>query len=139
MKYKTLIIEKKEYVYLKRILNLSGYSEDIEIQKSLHRLNEEIKTAQVLDDEQMPEDIIRFNSKITVESESGWKKTIQIVTPNKRSAAESKISILTPMGAALFGYSEGDEVEWDFPGGKQKLKLKKVEKDLEQRDFEVSI
>jgi regulator of nucleoside diphosphate kinase len=27
------------------------------------------------------------------------------------------------MGAALFGYSEGDSIEWDFPSGKQKLRI----------------
>jgi len=35
MKYGSLILEKKEYVYLKRILNGSSYAGDLTIQSSL--------------------------------------------------------------------------------------------------------
>jgi regulator of nucleoside diphosphate kinase len=123
MKYGSLILEKKEYVYIKRILNISGYAEDFETQKSLQRLSKELKNALIVNEADMPEDVIRFNSRIMVNSEKGWKKTIQLVIPPDRDAKQDKISILTPMGAALFGYSEGDAIEWDFPSGEQKLKI----------------
>ena len=123
MKYGSLILEKKEYVYIKRILNISGYAEDFETQKSLQRLSKELKNDLIVNEADMPEDVIRFNSRIMVNSEKGWKKTIQLVIPPDRDAKQDKISILTPMGAALFGYSEGDAIEWDFPSGEQKLKI----------------
>jgi regulator of nucleoside diphosphate kinase len=126
MKYGSLILEKKEYVYIKRILNISGYAEDFETQKSLQRLSKELKNAQIVNEADMPEDVIRFNSKIMVISENGWEKAIQLVIPPDRDAKQNKISILTPMGAALFGYSEGDAIEWDFPSGEQKLKIIRV-------------
>jgi len=120
MKYGSLILEKKEYVYI------SGYAEDFETQKSLQRLSKELKNAQIVNEADMPEDVIRFNSKIMVISENGWEKAIQLVIPPDRDAKQNKISILTPMGAALFGYSEGDAIEWDFPSGEQKLKIIRV-------------
>ncbi len=123
MKYGSLILEKKEYVFLKRILNISGYAEDFEIQKSLQRLSDELKNAQIVDEENMPNDVIRFNSKIMVYSETGWEKTLQLVIPSEKDAKQTKISVLTPMGAALFGYSEGDTVVWNFPTGEQKIKI----------------
>ncbi|CAM4094182.1 GreA/GreB family elongation factor [Gillisia hiemivivida] len=123
MKYGSLILEKKEYVYIKRILNISGYAEDFETQKSLQRLIGELKNAQIVNEADMPEDVIRFNSKIMVYSENGWEKVIQLVIPPDKDAKQNKVSFLTPMGAALFGYSEGDSIEWDFPSGKQKLKI----------------
>jgi regulator of nucleoside diphosphate kinase len=126
MKYGSLILEKKEYVYIKRILNISGYAEDFETQKSLQRLISELKNAQIVNEADMPEDVIRFNSKIMVYSENGWEKVIQLVIPSDKDAKQNKISFLTPMGAALFGYSEGDSIEWDFPSGKQKLKIVSV-------------
>ena len=46
MKYGSLILEKKEYVYLKRILNVSAYASDFEVQRSLLKLSEELKSAQ---------------------------------------------------------------------------------------------
>ena len=74
MKYGSLILEKKEYVYLKRILNISGYTEDVETQKSVQRLIEELKSAMIVDEMDMPEDIVRFNSSVLVSSDKGWKK-----------------------------------------------------------------
>ena len=126
MKYGSLILEKKEYVYLKRILNVSGYAGDFEIQKSLQKLSEELKEAQIVDNEKMPSDIIRFNSKATLIFENGIEKTLQLVIPTERDVNNNKVSILAPMGAALIGYAEGDTIIWDFPGGRHHLKIAHV-------------
>jgi len=139
MKYGSLILEKKEYVYLKRVLNISGYAEDFETQKSLQRLSEELKSARIVNEDEMPEDVIRFNSKVMVYSENGWEKSLQLVIPSEKNSKQDKISILTPMGAALFGYSEGDTMEWNFPSGKQLLKIVAVSQDENQTKIEVSI
>lgn len=123
MRYGSIVIEKKEFVYLKRIINLSGYAEDMEIQRSLQRLSKELQHAHIVEEDEMPEDIVRLTSTVTVLSEKGWQKSFQIVIPSERDPKNNKISILTPMGAALFGYSRDDTVNWDFPGGKQQLEI----------------
>tara|TARA_R110002051_G_scaffold324970_1_gene424863 strand:+ start:37327 stop:37746 length:420 start_codon:yes stop_codon:yes gene_type:complete len=129
MKYKNLIIEKREYVYLKRILNISGYTGDFETQKSLKRLLDELKTAQIVDNDELPKDVIRLNSRVSIEAENGWKKTLQIVIPADRDLKNDKISVLTPMGAALIGYSQNDAITWEFSKGEQKLTIVAVEQD----------
>ncbi|GAA0743565.1 MULTISPECIES: GreA/GreB family elongation factor [Flavobacteriaceae] len=129
MKYGSLILEKKEYVYLKRILNISGYAEDHETQKCLMSFSEELKTAHIVDHELMPTDIVRFNSMVTVAFSNDIQRTIQVVTPIEKDFKSNKISVLTPLGSALFGYSEGDTVLWDFPNGKQEVKIVKVEQE----------
>ena len=139
MKYGSLILEKKEYVYIKRILNISGYAKDLQTQKSLQRLIEELKNAQIVNAVDMPKDVIRFNSRIMVYSENGWEKSIQLVIPQDKDAKQDKISILTPMGAALFGYSEGDTIEWDFPSGKQVIKIVAVLQDENEKKLEIEI
>lgn len=126
MKYGSLILEKKEYVYLKRILNISGYVGDFNTQKSLQELTEQIKSAHILDENDMPDDVVRFNSKVRVASDKNWEKTLQVVIPIERDVKQNKISILTPMGSALFGYAKDDIVLWDFPAGKQQLKIADV-------------
>ncbi|WP_416445858.1 GreA/GreB family elongation factor [Leeuwenhoekiella sp. A16] len=139
MKYGSLIIEKKEYVYLKRILNISGYAEDLETRKSVERLFEELKSAMIVDEVDMPEDVVRFNSSVTVSSNKGWKKSLQLVIPLEKDFKQDKISILTPMGAALLGYSEEDTFEWEFPNGRQELKIEVVKQDENQKRIEVPI
>ena len=139
MKYGSLIIEKKEYVYLKRILNISGYAEDYETQKCLMRLFEELKTAHIVDEEDMPNDVVRFNSLVTLVLENGMEKKLQVVIPIDRDIKQNKISILTPMGSALIGYSKDDTILWDFPAGKQNLKIVDVSQEVKFTGVDVLI
>lgn len=134
MKYGSLILEKKEYVYIKRILNISGYVGDHEIQKSLRKFTEELKTAHILDEEDMPDDVVRINSIVTVASDN-WEKTIQIVQPSEKDIKNNKVSILTPMGAALFGYSVNDIVHWEFPSGNIQLKVIEVTQQAQEKNL----
>lgn len=139
MKYGSLIIEKKEYVFLKRILNISGYAEDFKLQESLQRLSDELKDAQIVDEEEMPADVIHLNSHILIASDKGWKKSIQLVSPAEKDLKNDKISILTPLGAALMGYAEDDVIEWELPGGIQKLTIEVVAQEENRKKIEVII
>ncbi|MCK0159192.1 GreA/GreB family elongation factor [Allomuricauda sp. F6463D] len=131
MKYESLIIEKKEYVLLKRLMNLSGYHRDNTFKKSIKKLMEEMESAKILDEEGMPEDVIRFNSSVTIKSENGWHKKFKLVLPSKSDVKKNYISILTPMGAAVMGYAKGDSVIWEFPSGSQKLTIEDIEQENE--------
>jgi len=129
MKYGNLVIEKKEYVVLKRFMNLSGYYKDDTLRKSVQKLAGELETATVCDASDMYDDVIRFNATVTIVSENGWQKKFKLVMPTDSDIKNDKISILTPMGAAVIGYSEGDSITWEFPSGEQKLTIEKVEQE----------
>lgn len=139
MKYERLIIEKKEYVMLKRLLNVSGHTGDESIKISIIKLNAELTDAKIVDNHEIPSDVVRFNSNVTISSSEGWERTIQLVMPSQRNFKEGKISVLTPMGAALFGYASGDEVEWQFPSGFKKIKIRQVEQEPYYNSLDVSI
>ena len=99
MKYKKLFVEKKDHDLLMRNLSMLKNNHDGSLKKSLDKLNEELKT----------------------------DKTFQLVAPEKSNLAQNKISILTPMGLALFGYAEGDVIDWEFPIGTGTITILKVE------------
>jgi len=139
MKYTTLLIEKKEYILLKRLLNVSGFTNENLIGKSVHNLLNELESAKIMDQEEMPSDVVRFNSTITVTSAQGWEKTFTLVLPKQSNVKEDKISILTPMGAAVIGYAEGDQIAWEFPSGKQRFSIKKVAQADEAINLNISI
>ena len=126
MKHGNLLIEKKEYVILKRVLNISGYGHDITLRKSVGKLAKEMESAKICDEADMPEEVIRFNSTMTIVSKNGWQKTFQLVLPKESDIKNDKISLLTPMGAAVMGYAEGDTLIWEFPSGEQELTIQKV-------------
>ncbi len=129
MKYKNLIIEKKEYVILKRVLNISGYQQDLTLRKAVGKLSRELESAKICDEIDMPADVVRFNSEVTIVSENGWHKQFQLVLPKSSDVKNNKISILTPMGAAVMGYAEGDSLVWEFPSGEQTITIDKLEQE----------
>ncbi len=129
MKYMNLIIEKKEYVVLKRFMNLSGYYKDDTLRKSVKKLLGELESAQIRDEVDMPNDVVRFNTTIIIGSQNGWHRKFKLVMPNDSDVRNDKVSILTPMGAAVMGYAEGDSITWEFPSGEQKLTIETVEQE----------
>lgn len=131
MKYGSLVIVKKEYVLLKQLMNLSGYYKDETLRSSVKKLVGEMESARICDEVDMPVDVIRFNATVTIVSDGGWHKRFKLVMPDKSDVKNDKISILTPMGAAVMGYSQGDNVIWEFPSGEQKLTIEKVEQQNE--------
>lgn len=137
MKYRELIIEKKEYDFLKQIMSLAKYYKDTSYKASIFKLNEELKDAKIVSNEKMPEDVIRLNSLVTIETPYAVERTYQIVTPEKGDIRKDKISVLAPMGLALFGYAQGDNITWTFPLGESHIKIKEV-KQVEPELFKVN-
>ena len=84
MKYNTIVIEKKEYVLLKRYMNLSGYYKDDTFRKSVKKLVGELDSAKIADENDMPDDVIRFNTTVTIVSKTGWRKKFQLVLPRQK-------------------------------------------------------
>lgn len=136
MKYGNLILEKKEYVFLKRLLNVSNYYKDQNTINSLRILSEELSNALIYDNDEMPDDVIRFNSVITVQS-GAWETEFQLVIPTDRDISSNKISILAPMGSAVMGYALGDSVNWNFPNGTKELKITSVKQATKPIDIDV--
>lgn len=139
MKYGELIVERKEGAFLKQLIGLAKYYKDNHYKASIFKLNEELKIARIVERKDMPDDVIRLNSIITIQTPFAVEKTYQIVTPEKSDIQKNQISILAPMGLALFGYAEGDEIIWQFPIGERNIKIikvKQVESDLLKKDHD---
>ncbi len=136
MKYGNLILEKKEYVFLKRLLNVSNFYKDQNTKDSLKKLSAELNNAVIYDNEEMPDDVIRFNTIITVKSGT-WETEFQLVIPTERNISANKISILAPMGSAVMGYALGDSVTWNFPNGTKELEITKVKQAEKPIDIDV--
>lgn len=63
---------------------------------------------------------------------SGRVLDAQLVYPDRADPGAHRISILTPVGAALIGLSEGQAMQWRGRGGKDKsLTVLKVRNEME--------
>uniref|UniRef100_UPI00404A8CC7 GreA/GreB family elongation factor n=1 Tax=Flavobacterium sp. TaxID=239 RepID=UPI00404A8CC7 len=125
MKYGKIIIDKTELETLKELFSNSQKKSDKTYRLSVEKLMNELKEAKIQNGD-LPEDVIRLNSEVTIKTTSNEEKTYQIVTPDKSNLAANKISILAPMGLALLGYAESDSVDWQFPTGISTIKVIKV-------------
>jgi Transcription elongation factor len=127
MKYEEIIIEKREYELLRQIISNADHNKDKTYKASIEKLTDELKSATIINNENMPIEIVRFNSIVTVQMPFGEPKSFQIVTPDKSDISKNKLSILAPMGLALFGYAVSDEIMWQFPSGINAIKILNVE------------
>ena len=126
MKYGQLIIGKNEYDLLKVNIANSRSQEDKIYRDSINKLKIELQAAKIIEDGKMPDDVIRYNSIVCIQTPYNVERNYQIVTPEKSDIKQNKISILSPMALALFGYATGDEIEWQFPSGMNKIKIIRV-------------
>lgn len=125
MNYKNIILNKREYEIISDLIRPIFESPNL-MNVCISKLKEELKTAIILDDsEEFPEDVIRLNSIVDLNTPFGVMK-IQLVLPELSNSEQKRVSILTPMGSALIGYAEKDKIMWDFPNGTQEVEIIKV-------------
>jgi regulator of nucleoside diphosphate kinase len=61
-----------------------------------------------------------------VDDEFDEEMTYTLVFPEDADVSQGKISVLAPIGTAMLGYRVGDTFEWDTPGGKRSIQVKRV-------------
>jgi regulator of nucleoside diphosphate kinase len=91
-------------------------------------LLEEIERAELHGPETMPSGYVRLNSRVTfVDEKSQQMREVQLVLPGEANIAEGRISILTPMGAALYGLAAGHSIDWpDLQGHQRPIRIVRV-------------
>lgn len=93
----------------------------------LRELRAELERAIIVAPDDIPPGVITMYSVATVvDVTTGDRREITLVYPHETQPAEGRISVLAPLGTALLGYREGDEVEWLMPGGIRRLRIEKV-------------
>ncbi|HEA15297.1 MAG: nucleoside diphosphate kinase regulator [Pseudoalteromonas prydzensis] len=91
-------------------------------------LEAELGRATIVEPKDMPSTVVTMNSTVNFIVESTQEEfTKTLVYPKNADASADKISILAPVGSALLGLSQGDEIEWPKPsGGLIKVKIKAI-------------
>ena len=93
-------------------------------------LLEEIERAELHDVETMPDGHVMLNSRVSfIDERTHQLREVQLVLPAEANIAEGRVSILTPMGAALYGVAAGDSIEWpDLNGNYRPIRVVRVER-----------
>ena len=81
----------------------------------------ELDRARVVDDRKVGAKTIRIGSRLVYKPDNGAARTITLVSPDRADIAQNRISVMTPIGAALIGLSEGQTIDWTDRSGVEHL------------------
>jgi regulator of nucleoside diphosphate kinase len=83
------------------------------------QLARELKRSIVMDDNQIPSDVATMGSRVEFRIEgTGLTQVATIVYPGDGHLYDDAISVLTPLGSALLGLSEGLSISYAGPDGR---------------------
>jgi len=78
----------------------------------------EIYRATIVPNDHLPANIVGINSYVDVrDNVAGTSRRIVLVLPDGVSRQPNAVSVLSPLGAALMGLSEGSSIEWCTASG----------------------
>ena len=84
-------------------------------------LYEEVDSATVVDDNDVPGNVVRMHSLVTFSDVASQEEsTVRLVYPGEVNRMPLSVSVLAPVGAALIGLREGESITWPLPNGRQK-------------------
>ncbi len=72
-------------------------------------MRKELGRAKIVEAEKIPADTVTMNSHVKL-----------------RDVDAGRLSVLSPVGTAIFGYAAGDVIEWRVPKGKRRIKIEEV-------------
>ena len=79
-------------------------------------LEQELERATIVEPAEMPPDRVSMNSRVQLRvGESGQLQTLTLVYPKDLDQSGEKISVLAPVGSAILGLAQGDEIAWPTP------------------------
>jgi regulator of nucleoside diphosphate kinase len=78
----------------------------------------ELARARLASDDALPPDRVQMGSTLTYEAD-GRRRTVTLVYPPEADIDAGRISVATPIGAALLGLAEGQSIDWTARGGQR--------------------
>jgi regulator of nucleoside diphosphate kinase len=82
------------------------------------QLEQELDRGAVVEPAAMPANIVTMNSTVRLRLlKTGEEPCLTLVYPKDLDASGDKVSVLAPVGSALLGLSEGDQIHWPMPDG----------------------
>ncbi|MGF9566809.1 nucleoside diphosphate kinase regulator [Neorhizobium sp. BT27B] len=88
----------------------------------------ELDRARIVEDGKIGVAVIRMGSTLRFTSDLGQDRTVTLVFPGEADIAAGKVSVLTPIGAALIGLSAGQSIGWTARDGQvHRLTVEAVE------------
>ena len=95
---------------------------------TMQHLEDELARAQVVEPKDIPSNVVSMNARVMIQIAPATEATeITLVYPHDFRGEKGQVNIVAPVGAAILGLAEGQEIEWPQPDGHMmKVKIEKV-------------
>lgn len=95
---------------------------------TMQHLEDELARANVVEPQDVPNNIVTMNAKVLIQITPGTESfEVTLVYPHDFRGDKGQVNIVAPIGAAILGLAEGEEIEWPQPDGQMmKVKIIKV-------------
>ncbi len=98
------------------------------IEANITKLEDIISRAQIIDPTTLSGSKVQFGATVTVYDEGRDEEiTYQLLGEPEADISKNKISVMAPLGKALLGKEEGDDVKFQTPKGTRELSIVSVE------------
>jgi regulator of nucleoside diphosphate kinase len=98
-----------------RLANLAETSDT----RGAQLLAEELERAIVIGEADFPRAFVRLNSRVEfTDLMTGRTRRVEIVPPDRADIDQDRLSVLTPVGAALIGLAEGETIGMSTEDGR---------------------
>ena len=121
---------------IKRARELGDLRENAEYQAAKERqtivnsqiamLKRRISEIAIMNLDKIPHDRAAFGSTVHLTEDNGEKIVYQLVMPEEADAAKGMISTSSPIGRAIVGRIEGDEIHVVTPNGPRQFEITKL-------------
>lgn len=92
------------------------------------RLDESLRNALVFGSAELADGVVSMRSDVTLrEAATGEEYAYRLVFPADADVSRGRLSVLTPLGAALLGRRSGESFVYESPGGPIEVAVVRVE------------
>ena len=98
---------------------------EVRTANNLKALKAEISKAIVIDPEVFAGAFVKINSKVNMLVDQEEEEII-LVYPEDADIKSNKVSVLSPIGTAILGCSEGSCIEWIVPNGSVHIHIQSI-------------
>lgn len=126
MSSRTIIVTDRDFWPLNALVRARAahFTRDRE---HIDGLEKELARSVPVAPDEVPADVVTMHSRVRVRDvQSGAERTYALVYPHEADLSSGRLSVLAPLGTALLGYRERDEIEWPMPGGLRRIRIESV-------------
>lgn len=95
---------------------------------TMQHLENELARAEVVAPKDVPSNVVSMNARVMITIAPAVESTeIVLVYPHEFLGEKGQVNVIAPIGTAILGLAEGQEIEWPQPDGHlMKVKIEKV-------------